>query len=164
MKSLTEQLSAYELQHTNSLNRLTHFIGIPIIIFSLMMLFSWISIDIARVWQISFSWLILACALVYYFMLNIRLAIAATIVMIPFTFIAILIARPTPTHFSFILFLILFVGGWILPFVGHFLEKQKPAFLMSVSQLLIGPLFVLLEALKALGVAKYVYAASRKSI
>lgn len=163
MKSLTEQLTSYELQHTHKLNRLTHFIGIPVIIFSLMMLFSWISIDIARTWQIAFTWFFLAYALVYYFMLNLRLAIAATIVMIPMTFIAIWIARPTPTHFSFILFLILFIGGWILQFVGHFFEKQKPAFLISASQLLIGPLFVLLEGLKALGIAHYVYAASRKS-
>lgn len=156
MKSLTEQLFTYKQQHTNKMNRMTHYVGIPAIIFSLLMLLSWASIDIATRWQISFSWLFLFATLIYYFSLNVRLAICATIVMIPITALAILIARPAPTHLSFALFLILFIGGWILQFVGHFFEKQKPAFFISLSQLLIGPLFVLVEALEALGLAKFV--------
>jgi len=156
MKSLSEQLFTYKQQHTNKMNLLLHYIGIPTIIFSLLMLLNWISIDIATHWQISFSWILLLATLVYYFLLNLRLAIVATIVMIPFTFIAILIARPSPTLFSGTLFFILFIGGWALQFVGHYFEKQKPAFMINASQLLIGPLFVLMEALEALGLAKYV--------
>ena len=79
-----------------------------------------------------------------------------TIIMIPVTVIAVWIARPSPTTLSTTLFFVLFVGGWILQFVGHFFEKQKPAFFSSTSQLLIGPLYVLVEALEALGIAHYV--------
>ena len=72
MKSLAEQLTVYQQQHKNKINLLTHYIGIPMIIFSLLMLFNWISIDIATRWQISFSWIFLIATLVYYFFLNVR--------------------------------------------------------------------------------------------
>ncbi len=155
MKSLDEQLLTYRQQHTNKINRITHYIGIPAIVFGLLILLNWISIDIATKAEFSFSWLALLGALVYYFLLNRKLVIAAAIVLIPFTFIATLLARPAPTHFSFTLFLILFIGGWALQFIGHFFEKQKPAFMINPSQLLIGPLFVLTEAIEALKLQKY---------
>lgn len=156
MKSLAEQLAVYQQQHTNKLNRLMHYIGIPMIIFSLLMLFNWISIDVATEWQISFAWIFLIAALIYYFYLNLRLAIVASVILIVMAWIAMWIARPSPTQFSASLFLILFVLGWILQLLGHFFEKRKPAFLLSTKQLLIGPLFVLVEALTALGVVHYV--------
>ena len=155
MKSLDEQLSIYQQHHTNKTNRLTHYVGIPFIVFSLMMLFNWVSIDIAAKWQISFSWILICATLIYYFLLNIRLAMAATVIFIVMTVIATLVAGSTPTVSSAVIFIVLFVGGWILQFVGHLFEKQKPAFLFSKTQLLIGPLFVLVEALSAMGVAKY---------
>lgn len=155
MKSFDEQLLTYRQQHTNKINCMTHYVGIPAIVFGLLMLLNWITINIATKAEISFSWLALLGALVYYFLLNRRITIAAAIVLIPFTFIATLIARPAPTSFSFTLFLILFIGGWALQFVGHFFEKQKPAFMISATQLLIGPLFILTEAIEALGLQKY---------
>ena len=156
MKSLAEQLFTYKQQHTNKINRLTHYVGIPAIIFSLLILLNWISIDIATKWQVSFAWIFLFGTLIYYFFLQVRLAIVVTIIMIPITALAVWIARPFPTTLSTTLFFVLFVGGWILQFVGHFFEKQKPAFFSSTSQLLIGPLYVLVEALEALGIAHYV--------
>lgn len=154
-KSLNEQLSIYRQQHTKRINVITHYIGVPAIVFAVMMLLSWISITFAAKWEVSFAWISLLATLIYYVLLNVRLALCAMIVMVPMTVIAIWIARPTPTIFSGILFLILFVGGWVLQLVGHFFEKQKPAFLLGITQLLIGPLFVLIEVLKALGLEKH---------
>lgn len=154
MESLQSQLMLYQQQHTHKINKITHYFGIPAIIFSLMMVFNWISIDIATHFQISFTWLLLAATLIYYFLLDVRFALYASLLMIPMAFLAVWIAHPTPTHFSAILFLILFVGGWILQFVGHFFEKQRPAFLISASQLFIGPLFVLQELLEQCGLGK----------
>jgi uncharacterized membrane protein YGL010W len=46
----------------------------------------------------------------------------------------------------------LFVIGWVFQFVGHAAyEHRKPAFVDDVIGLLIGPLFVLAEALFAFG-------------
>lgn len=44
-----------------------------------------------------------------------------------------------------------FVVGWVFQFVGHFWEGRKPAFVDDLIGLIIGPLFVVAEALFALG-------------
>lgn len=156
MRSITELLSQYQQQHTNRINRITHYFGIPMIVFSILMILNWVSIDIATRYQISFAWLLLIATAIYYFTLHVRLAICATVVFIAMTIIASWIARPAPSATTVALFFALFIGGWILQFLGHLFEKQKPAFFLSKTQLLIGPLFVLVEALKAIGISKYI--------
>lgn len=44
----------------------------------------------------------------------------------------------------------LFVGGWLLLFVGHKIEGNKPAFLHGIVYLLVGPLWVAKELVGAL--------------
>jgi len=39
----------------------------------------------------------------------------------------------------------LFVGGWILLFVGHRVEGNKPAFFQGVVYFLVGPLWIAKE-------------------
>jgi uncharacterized membrane protein YGL010W len=48
----------------------------------------------------------------------------------------------------------IFVVGWVFQFVGHFYEKKKPAFVDDLVGLVIGPLFVLAEAVFLLGFRK----------
>jgi len=45
----------------------------------------------------------------------------------------------------------IFVVGWVFQFVGHFYEKKKPAFVDDLIGLIIGPLFVLAEAIFMMG-------------
>jgi len=155
MKSFTEQLQSYQQQHTNHLNRLLHYIGIPAILFSILMLLNWVSIDIARTWIIPFSWFFVLGGLIYYFMLNVRLALLMTVIIIPITFLAAFVARPTPILFSMILFLVLFIGGLGLLFTGHYLEKNKSGFMQSLMRLSIAPLFLLLEILDKLKLSRF---------
>ena len=72
MKSLTEQLVTYKQQHTNQFNRIMNYISIPAIVFSLLILLNWISIDIATKWQISFTWIFLIATLISQFLLPIH--------------------------------------------------------------------------------------------
>jgi uncharacterized membrane protein YGL010W len=50
--------------------------------------------------------------------------------------------------------LALFVGGWVLQFVGHFIEGNQPAFFRNPVHLLVGPLWLARRALGALGLAR----------
>lgn len=156
MKPLYEQLNRYQSHHQNRINCYLHYVGVPAIIFSLILFFNWISIDIASLWRIPFSWILVAGTLLYYLILNIRLGLIATIFFVVFTYVADAIAKNTPTETTAILFLVLFFGGWILQFVGHFFEKQRPAFFTGFMQLFIGPLFVIVELLKQLKIDKYI--------
>src|SRR4030042_1097070 len=47
-----------------------------------------------------------------------------------------------------------FVRGCALQFVGHYYEGKKPAFVDDIRGLLVGPMFVVGEALFALGWGK----------
>jgi uncharacterized membrane protein YGL010W len=43
--------------------------------------------------------------------------------------------------------LALFVFGWILQFIGHYIyEKRSPAFFQNLTHLLVGPLWILAKA------------------
>jgi len=46
--------------------------------------------------------------------------------------------------------LALFVGGWILLFVGHRIEGNKPAFFQGVIYFLVGPIWIAKEIKNAL--------------
>lgn len=50
--------------------------------------------------------------------------------------------------------LALFVGGWALQFVGHFIEGNQPAFFRNPVFLLVGPLWLARRALGALGLSR----------
>ncbi len=62
---------------------------------------------------------------------------------------------------SFVLFffnwrwaLALFIVGWILQFVGHFIEGNQPAFFRNPVYLLVGPWWLLRRAATAIGLRK----------
>ena len=155
MKSLTEQLIAYRQHHVEKINRINHYISIPAILLSLLILFSWISISIAGHWHITFAWIGVILLLIYYYFLDIKLAVVMTVILIVLTLLCSWIAYPAPTKFSLILFFVLFIGGLLLQFIGHSLEKTKPELLAHLSLLLIAPLFVVIELIIMLKLGKY---------
>jgi uncharacterized membrane protein YGL010W len=55
-----------------------------------------------------------------------------------------------PTQ-AWIVFAVLFVGGWILQLVGHVFEGRKPALADNLFQIFVAPIFLAAEALFALG-------------
>ena len=85
----------YKAKHQHPLNKLTHSIGIPLIVISLPWFF--------------FNW---------------RWALT------------------------------LFVIGWILQFVGHFIEGNQPAFFRNPVYLLVGPWWLLRRLAASLGLVK----------
>ena len=132
-----------------------HYIGIPAIVLGLLIALSWLSVTIAARWDISFAWIGMVILAIYYYFLDIKMAIVMSVILILVTLLCTWIAYPRPTSASLILFLVLFIGGWILQFIGHTFEKTKPAFLANVNSILIAPLYVVAELILALGLGKY---------
>ena len=91
----TSFIEEYKAKHRHPLNKLTHSIGIPMIVVSLP-LFFW-----------AWRWA-----------------------------------------------LVLFVTGWILQFVGHWIEGNSPAFFRNPVYLLVGPMWLARRALAAVGLAR----------
>lgn len=156
MKSFNEEMAAYSAAHQSSGNKLFHYIGVPAVIFGTFMLLNWINIDFGTVWKVSFAWLALIFTCVYYLMLgNYKLAAITTIILLVFLGVAAWVARPYPSVFSGVLFLILFVGGWALLLMGHgMFEKNRPALMNSLCQIFVAPLFLTAEILNMTGIGK----------
>ncbi|CAM2825446.1 DUF962 domain-containing protein [Chryseobacterium flavum] len=53
---------------------------------------------------------------------------------------------------SWIIYLSIFIITWILQFIGHKIERQKPSFLKDLQFLLIGPIWLLSFILKKTGI------------
>ena len=154
MKSAVEQLSTYKSVHLNKKNVYTHFIGIPAIIWSLMVLLSLLELPVAlgdSDHSLTFAMLFFSGVIIYYFMLHISLAIGQVVFIIPMFYSAHLVAQmPNAVWIA----IIVFVVGWIFQFIGHHYEKAKPAFVDDLNQLLIGPFFLMAEVFFMLGAEK----------
>ncbi|HVL58635.1 MAG TPA: Mpo1-like protein [Burkholderiaceae bacterium] len=159
MKTLTEQLSNYAAYHRDRRNIATHFIGVPMIMFAVVVLLSRPAWGTLLPWLPITPALLLAAVVAAYWLALDRpigaLTAAATLAMlVAATPIA---AASTGTWLGWGIGL--FVVGWIIQFVGHVWEGRKPAFVDDVIGLIIAPPFVVAEALFALGLRRELQAA-----
>lgn len=149
MKSLEEQMSVYVRYHRHPKNKLTHFFGIPIIVFSLFVLLGLVRIDIGEISLTAASVLAIA-ALAYYFYLDAVLAVAMTVatsvLLIAANRVCALGAPVALTVFG-----VSFVGGWALQLIGHAYEGRRPALVDNLFQVVIAPIFLMAELFFALG-------------
>ena len=149
MKNIEEQMSFYAAYHQNARNKATHFIGVPAIMLSLFIPLAWIRFEVGEV-TLTAAMLFAAVVLVYYFMLDVPLALAMLVVTGALVFIAQKIADLGALQ-GWIGFAIFFVGGWILQLVGHVFEGRKPALADNLFQIFVAPIFLAAEVFFALG-------------
>jgi len=144
MRNLEQQITQYAAYHRDRRNIFTHFFGVPLIVFSVV-----VPLVIGGV---NAALIALAMAAVYYVFLDVALGTA----MLIFLFVCYLIAiyiNARVGHAGVIegMAAVIFVAGWIIQFVGHKYEGMKPAFTDDLIGLAIGPLFVMTEVFFALG-------------
>ncbi|MBN3766238.1 Mpo1-like protein [Burkholderia sp. Ac-20365] len=152
MRTLTDQLAQYAAYHRDRRNIATHFIGIPMIVLALAVLLSRPAWTIATLpCAVSPAWVLFGLSVIYYFTLDVALGLMMTVVSVLCVACGAWLAQqPVLTWLASGIGL--FVVGWVFQFVGHVAyEHRKPAFVDDVVGLLIGPLFVLAEALFAFG-------------
>ncbi|MFM0377728.1 DUF962 domain-containing protein [Paraburkholderia strydomiana] len=148
MRTLTQQLTQYAAYHRDRRNIATHFIGIPMIVLALAVLLSRPAFALAAPPLIlSPAWLLFSAATLYYLVLDVPLGLLMTAVSaLCIVFGQWIAAQTTPVWLA--TGVGLFAVGWVFQFIGHIAcEHRKPAFVDDVIGLLIGPLFVLAEAL-----------------
>ncbi|ACD21332.1 Mpo1 family 2-hydroxy fatty acid dioxygenase [Paraburkholderia phytofirmans] len=152
MRTLTQQLTQYAAYHRDRRNIATHFIGIPMIVLALAVLLSRPAFAVGA-WPLTLSpaWALFVAATLYYLVLDVPLGVMMTFV----SALCVAFGQWTATQSTFAWLAIgvgLFLVGWVFQFVGHVAyEHRKPAFVDDVIGLLIGPLFVLAEALFGFG-------------
>ncbi len=150
MRQAPELLAGYAAYHRDRRNIATHFVGVPMIMFAVTVLLSRPVLDLAglplspavAVFAISTLWYLTRGA----FLLG--LATSALIGVMAWAAVPIA-AASTATWLG--LGLGLFAAGWVIQFIGHWYEGRKPAFVDDIAGLMVGPMFVVAEAMFAAG-------------
>lgn len=152
MTKLEQLLSQYAAYHLDHKNIITHFIGIPLIVFSLICLTARAGAVVSG-FEVTLAMVILTASVIYYLSLDKifgLIMLAVYVLAYPLAHIVAQWSMAAWLSASIGIFIV----GWIFQFVGHFYEKKKPAFMDDVIGLAIGPLFVLAEMVFMLGFRK----------
>lgn len=140
-----DQMAMYSAYHRDGRNRATHFIGIPMIVLSIILACSRVPLgptDLAAV-------LLLGIGMLYLW-LDWRLGLPM-LALYTACYAGLRPLAGVEAGLFWTAFAVLFVGGWIFQLVGHVFEGRRPALLDNLLQALIAPLFLLAETLFALG-------------
>jgi len=153
MKSLQSWLDEYAKSHQNKTNKLIHWICVPAIFFSIVSLLSSVEIDFLIEWlPIEFANLasiFSVLALIFYARLSFSMAIGISI----FTLLCYLgIFVLNSTDYKLSISIIIFIIAWIIQFIGHKIEGEKPSFFEDIKFLLIGPAWLLSFIYQKLGI------------
>jgi len=125
---LSRLFDDYGSYHRHPTNKLCHYLGIPMIVFT----------SVGLLWRLSpaVSLAVALLAVGY----DLRLSVRFTVPFALFLVLSAALAPGLPATFLWAGFLL----GWVLQFVGHFLyEKKAPAFFENLRQLLVGPLWII---------------------
>ncbi len=129
-RRIDQLLAHYSLSHQHPVNERIHFLAVPLIMLTLIGLMFEIHPAVAYVF--------LAASMVYY----LRLSLVFSAVMAIWTALMLMVVFAMGEH-RLLICVSVFVGAWVLQFIGHKVEGQKPSFFEDVQYLWVGPLFVL---------------------
>lgn len=146
MSTLTELMRVYQQYHTKNATKLTHFIGVPVIYFAVMIPFCWLHLA-----GLPLSWILTLVLLAVYCFFDLRVAAGAAVLLLLLNGIAQICAGSQVNLSAMLVFLAAFIGGWILQLVGHYFEGNRPALLDNILQVFVAPAFVVAEWMEMLG-------------
>lgn len=150
MRNATELLVQYAAYHRDRRNIASHLVGVPMIVFAVGVLLARPGFAVDGM-DVSAAWIVFALAALWYLTRGLPALGVATSVGV-----GILIAAAhRAADASLAVWLAWGVGfflvGWLIQFAGHWYEGRKPAFVDDLVGLLVGPMFVVAEAMFAAG-------------
>lgn len=150
-RSTLDLLAHYAAYHRDQRNILTHFVGIPLIVFGIGVLLARLQLTLPGI-NFTAAWVAFCFAGAWYLSrrgpLTLGVAVTAAVgVLVGLAHgvagggLASWLAWGAGS----------FMVGWAVQFLGHYYEGRKPAFLDDIFGLLVGPMFVTAEALFSMG-------------
>lgn len=137
--TLRSHFDDYAAFHRTAGNKACHALGIPIIVLSTLALLARVPLFLLFGWTVTLAEVVVALFTIYYLTLDVALAVVMLTAYVLLDVIGRAIA-PWPA-------LAMFVGGWILQGVGHYVyEKNSPAFFRNFVHLAVGQLWILAKA------------------
>ena len=151
MRRIDALLTEYSASHRHPINKLVHWIFVPLIFFS----------TVGLLWSIPCPWdanrfinwatLAMVPVAVYYVMLSASLTVGMLIWMAVFAVGADLLDTGVDAPL-WLISMVIFVVSWIFQFLGHKVEGRSPSFLRNMQFLLIGPVWLMHFVYRRLGI------------
>lgn len=143
MRTLEQWLDDYNVSHQNPRNKQIHFWCVPAIAVCTVALFWQIPLGLSLAGTpVNLGHVLLIGAMSFYGYLSLKLALGMLVPVLVLV-AGILWYENTIALPLWIPAAIIWVLAWVLQFVGHKAEAQKPSFFEDVLFLLIGPLWIL---------------------
>jgi uncharacterized membrane protein YGL010W len=141
MSKVDGLLTDYAAFHRTKGNVACHFVGIPLIVFGILQLLLQVRLFSVGLFWVTGAEALIAVATVYYLTLDVRLALGMLFASLALDFLGRLSWNPWIGVTAFLV-------GWVFQGIGHAVyEKRSPAFLRNVVHLMVGPIFLVNEAL-----------------
>lgn len=147
MRRIHEWLDSYASCHQHPTNRALHWVCVPLITWSVIALL-WL-IPVLHAFMRPGAWAVIAmfAAFLFYQRLSRPMAWIMAGVFIVLALITAGLHHVLGFTGLLTLALVVFVAAWIGQFVGHRIEGRRPAFFTEVTQLLIGPTWLVSKVL-----------------
>jgi uncharacterized membrane protein YGL010W len=154
MRTANQWLNEYGDSHRNATNKALHWICVPVILWCVLGLW-WITPFPAglRVAMPAVNWasIVVVAALIYYAFLSVRLALGVLPLLLLMLWSIDALDRSALAPL-WLVCIALFVLAWIGQFIGHAIEGKRPSFFKDVQFLMIGPLWLLADLYRRLGI------------
>ena len=138
-RRVEQLISHYGESHQNPRNEVIHFIAIALIMLSLVGMLFAVHPFVAYAF--------VAASMVYYARLS-GVFLVSMVLWSALTVAIVFAMGPRVLTIS----VAIFVGAWILQFIGHKIEGKKPSFFEDIQYLWVGPLFVLSKLFGKVGI------------
>ena len=149
-----EQMAMYSAYHKDKRNQATHHVGVPMIVFSLLLaLTPVVLVSLPTGQNITLAMLVMGALLLVYLYCVPLIGLVAVVVYGLLTLAANSLAA-SYADYLWPLFGVFFVGGWIIQLVGHVFEGRKPALMDNLLQIFMAPAFLIAEVFFLLNIAK----------
>lgn len=149
----SSQLSTYAAYHRDPRNRATHFVGVPSITFAVLAAGSFVSLATIGPLPVTLATVLAVSVMIYWMLLDPPLGALASLLHVPLIWLAHRTVEQGVAA-GWTVIAITFVGGWAFQLVGHAIEGRRPALVDNLLQVFIAPLFLVTEAVRALGLRR----------
>jgi uncharacterized membrane protein YGL010W len=146
MRRIERLLAEYDESHGHRVNKLLHWICVPLIMFSLLGLLWRIELPVLNAAQA-----VIVAAMIYYLLMSPRLG--AGMVLVTACLLGLLQGMDSAGLPILWIATGVFILAWIGQFIGHYLEGKRPSFFKDIQFLLVGPLWLLAAVYRRLGIA-----------
>jgi len=154
MRTVHHWLIEYGDSHRNATNKALHWVCVPVIVWSIIgLLWAMPQPPTLRAISTDLNWATfwVVVALVYYAVLSIRLALGAAVALL-----VMLWSIDSLDHSGIVPLWVIcsgsFLAAWVGQFIGHAIEGRRPSFFKDLQFLLIGPLWLLADVYRRMGI------------